>query len=80
VEPAIPRSARPAHRRRAQADDWLGRLLGEAFFFLIGLTAWLINAIFTIVGVTAVLGVSPGSILLGLAIHLGVSRAEIYLW
>jgi hypothetical protein len=24
--------------------------------------------------------VSPGSILFGLAIHLGVSRAEIYLW
>jgi hypothetical protein len=74
------RPARPVRRRRAKTDDWFGRLLGEAFFFLIGLTTWLINAIFTIVGVTAVLGVSPGSILLGLAIHLGVSRAEIYLW
>jgi hypothetical protein len=63
-----------------RSDDWLGRLLGEAFFFLVGLTAWLINAIFTILGVTAALGTSPGSVLVSLAIHLGISRAELYLW
>jgi hypothetical protein len=52
---------RRARRRRMRSDDWLGRFLGEAFFFLVGLTAWLINAIFTILGVTAALGTSPGS-------------------
>jgi hypothetical protein len=80
--PAAPAatSTRRARRRRTRRDDWLGRLLGEAFFFLVGLTAWLINAIFTILGVTAALGASPGGVLVGLAVHLGISRAELYLW
>lgn len=80
--PAAPTATptRRASRRSTRGDDWLGRLLGEAFFFLVGLTAWLINAIFTILGVTAALGESAGGVLVGLAIHLGISRAELYLW
>jgi hypothetical protein len=79
--PAAPAATpRRSRRRRTRTDDWLGRLLGEAFFFLVGLTAWIVNAIFTILGVTAALGASPGSILIGAAVHLGISRAELYLW
>jgi hypothetical protein len=79
--PEAPATApRRTRRRRTRTDDWLGRLLGEAFFFLVGLTAWVVNAIFTILGVTAALGASLGGILVGLAVHLGISRAELYLW
>jgi hypothetical protein len=67
-------------RRTSATDDWFGRLLGEGFFFLLGLSAWLINAIFTTLGVTTFIGLSPGTFVLGLTIHLGLSRAEVYLW
>lgn len=79
--PATPAVApRRSRRRRTRTDDWLGRLLGEAFFFLVGLTAWVVNAIFTVLGVTAALGASPAGVLVGVAVHLGISRAELYLW
>lgn len=74
------RSRRRPRRRQIERDEWIGRVVGEAFFFLIGLTAWVINAIFTILGVMVILGSSPGALFVGLIIHLGISRAELHLW
>lgn len=70
-------SARP--RRRAH-DTWRDRMLGEMFFFLLGLGVWLSNAIFTVLGVTAPVGLTPLTGLLGFVFHLLLSRAELSLW
>lgn len=70
-------SARP--RRRAH-DTWRDRMLGEVFFFLLGLGVWLSNAIFTVLGVSAPVGLTPLTGLLGFIFHLLLSRAELHLW
>jgi hypothetical protein len=80
VEPVRETPARRTRKRQKDENDWFGRLFGEGFFCLLGLSAWLVNALFTILGITTVIGFTPGTALLGLGIHLGLSRAEIHLW
>lgn len=68
----------PQHR--VQSDDWTGRLLGELFFFLVGLSAWLLNALFTVLGLTAPFGLNLFSGTLAFFVHVLLSRSELYLW
>jgi hypothetical protein len=77
--PPAPATRRP-RRARSPSASWRDRMLGEVFFFLLGLGTWLSNAIFTVLGVTASVGLTPLSALLGFAFHLLLSRAELYLW
>lgn len=78
--PAATPSARRPRRARTPSASWRDQMLGEVFFFLLGLGTWLSNAIFTVLGVTAPVGLTPLSALLGFAFHLLLSRAELYLW
>jgi hypothetical protein len=77
-QPVRRRTARGS-RRRPHAG-WHDRMLGEVFFFLVGLGVWLSNASFTVLGVTAPVGLTPLTGLLGFLFHLLLSRAELYLW
>jgi hypothetical protein len=85
-EADIPETAPPTLRRRRRAtratsaDTWRDRMLGEVFFFLLGMGTWLSNAIFTVLGVTAPIGLTLVTGVLGFAFHLLLSRAELYLW
>ncbi|WP_141509158.1 hypothetical protein [Candidatus Chloroploca asiatica] len=93
VEPAPPEPLRPAsatrgssaprasaRSRRRAPQTWRDRMLGEVFFFLLGLGVWLSNASFTVLGVTAPVGLTPLTGLLGFLFHVLLSRAELSLW
>jgi hypothetical protein len=72
--------ARPRSHSQGRTDDWTGRLLGELFFFLIGLATWLLNALFTVLGLTEPFGLNLISGAIALCLHILLSRAELYLW
>ncbi len=81
VRTSATETARTTKRpRRRPSDGWRDRMLGEVFFFLLGLGTWLSNAVFTILGVTAPVGLNPLTVLLGFAFHVLLSRAELHLW
>lgn len=78
---STPETTRTTTRpRRRTSDTWRDRMLGEVFFFLLGLGTWLSNAVFTVLGVTAPVGLNLMTGILGFGFHVLLSRAELYLW
>lgn len=78
TQPARTETARrPARRAQGQPrDTWLDRLIAESFLLALAGVGWGINALFTVVALLLVGVPWPLSVL----IHLGISRAEVYLW
>lgn len=72
---ATVRQTRPRTQRQPR-DTWLDRLIAESFLLALAGAGWSINALFTVVALVLVGVPWP----LGVLIHLGISRAEVYLW
>ncbi len=77
--PAASRITTSRPRRRGN-DTWRDRMLGEVFFFMLGFGTWLSNAVFTVLGVTAPVGLNLVTGVIGFGFHVLLSRAELYLW